>query len=297
MRQAFCLSPSLLPRLVDAGTELGPIRPEIARHSNLSETRVVASCSHELAASLLGLPLVPGEAWAFIRPGNWTVLGTQVPNPIITSRSFEKKFSNQAGYGGSICLHKQDVGLWILHECQRFWEGEGRSLDADLLSHLAGSAPPFESLIDLTDPRFLIPGDMPAKIQAFCKQTGQEVPRKPGPIFRCILESLAMLYRQSLYDLEHLIGSRIQKLYLLDGGVNHLLNRFIANALELPVIVAPSNIAAIGNVVAQALALGHISSVAQAREIVRRSFKAEMLLPQPAAWNAAWCRFAVLSVA
>ena len=105
---------------------------------------------------------------------------------------------------------------------------------------LAGAAPPFESLINLADPRFLTPGDMPAKVQAYCKETGQTVPRKPGPILRCVLESLALLYRKTLREIEQVTGQKIERLYIVGGGTkNTLLNHFTANALQLPVVLGP----------------------------------------------------------
>src|SRR4029079_12155174 len=111
-----------------------------------------------------------------------------------------------------------------------------------MLMQLATAAEPFESLIDLTDPRFETPGDMPLKIQAFCKETGQTVPRKPGPATRCVLESLALLYRRTMLELEQVTGRKFTRLYLLEGKMgNSLLNHFIANALQVPTVVAPRN--------------------------------------------------------
>jgi hypothetical protein len=113
-----------------------------------------------------------------------------------------------------------------------------------LLTHLAGSAPPFESLINAADPRFQQPGDMPLKIQAFCRETHQTVPRKPGPIIRCVLESLALLYHKTLQEIEDLTGCPIARVYLLDGSANSLLNHFIANAVRRPLVVAPADVTA-----------------------------------------------------
>jgi sugar (pentulose or hexulose) kinase len=161
--------------------------------------------------------------------------------------------------------------------------------------HLAVSAPPFEALIDPSDPRFLTPGDMPLKIQAFCKETNQQVPRKPGPITRCVLESLALFYRKTLLEIEYLTGMQVARLYVLGKSSNTLSNNFIANALQVPVIVATSDAAAVGNIVVQALALGHIKSIEEAREIVRQSCKMETIYPYASAWQAAYDRFVELT--
>jgi len=292
--EALGLPPKLLPPIVPAGTLLGPLRPEIGKKTGLDDTRVVASCSHEAAAALVGLPIGKGESWAYLRLGTWAVMGTERPGPIINDASRQSNFSNETGYGGSIGFSKQTVGLWILEECRRFWKAQDREIDDDLLTHLAGSAPAFESLINAADPRFLTPGDMPAKIQAFCRETSQLVPRKPGPIIRCVLESIALLYRQTLCELEDFTGAKITRLFLVGHNRNALLNHFIANAIQRPVVVAPADAAAIGNVVVQALSLGHLESLERAREIVRNSFKMETLIPYVAAWNAAYARLAQL---
>jgi len=287
---ALDLPSELLPPLVAAGTELGPLRPEIAKTTGLEDTQVVASCSHETAAALAGLPINPGESWAYLQLGSWAVMGTELAGPIITDTSRALNFTNEVGYGGSVRFSKQTVGLWILEECRRFWQAKDREIDDTLLAHLAGSAPPFDSLIYPADPRFAEPGDMPLKIQAFCRETNQPVPRKPGPIIRCVLESLALQYRKTLREIENLSGRQIERVYLLKASNHALLNHFIANALRLPLVIAPAEATTIGNVIVQALALGHIQSLDQAREIVRNSCKTETLLPYANAWDAAYER-------
>ena len=226
--------------------------------------------------------------------GSWAVMGAEIPKPILGEASRQLHFNNKVGYGGSIRISKQTAGLWILEECRRFWKQHDREIDEDLLTHLAGSAPAFESLINPNDPRFLTPGDMPLKIQAYCRETNQRVPRKPGSIIRCVLESIALLHRKTLSELEQLTGRKITCLYLLGASANALLNHFTANAVRRPLIVAPADATAVGNVLGQALALGQIRSLAEAREVVRNSYKLQKLLPHAAAWDAAYARLSRL---
>ena len=291
------LPPKLLPAVVNAGTELGPLRSDIAKETRLEDARIVASCSHQIAATLAGLPLVEAEDWAYLRPGKTTMLGTQLGGPAINPACREMGFSHEIGYKGAVCLHKLTVGLSILDECQSAWKETDREIDADLLSHLAGSATPFESLIDPNDPRFSTPGEMPQKIQAFCKETGQAVPRKPGPIFRCILESLALWYRKCLLELELITGSRLSRLYIIGKSNHPLLNHFIANAVKLPSIVVGDEAPAVGNVVVQALTLGHIQSTELAQAILRSSLKTDTIIPYATAWDSAYDRLFALTTA
>ena len=285
----------LFPSIVPSGTLLGPLREEIAKDTRLAEAKVVASCSHSLAAALAGLTAAEGERSAYLRQGTFAIMGAQLEAPLVNDLSRDLDFTNELGYMGSVCFHKRLPGLWVYEACQRIWEKENRQFDLDLLTHIASAATPFESLINLTDPRFEQPEDMPLKIQAFCKETNQEVPRKPGQIFRCILESMALFYRKTLQQIEYLTGSHIERLYLLGDGANDLLNHFIANALQVPVVIVSPNAAAVGNIVVQALALGHLQSIEQGREMVRKALNAQTITPHPAAWGDAYDRFEALT--
>ena len=289
--QALRLPPRLLPELVASGTVLGPLRADIAKQTGLEDNvQVVASLSHDTGAAVAALPAT-GQNWAFLSSGTWSLMGVELPEPIINDAARELNFTNEIGYGNSVRLLKNIAGLWVVQECRRDWAGKEEDMDYEVMMHLASSAPPFESLINLADPRFLIPGDMPAKVQAYCKETGQPVPRKPGPILRCVFESLALLYRKTLREIEQLTGRKIERLYIVGGGTkNTLLNHFTANALQVPVVLGPTEATSIGNVLVQALALGHLNSLEDARKVVRDSFNSEIIQPYAAAWNSAYER-------
>jgi rhamnulokinase len=285
------LPPKLLAPVVQAGTKLGDVRADISREAGLEDARVIATCSHQTAAALAALTIADGGDWAYLCPDDWTLLGTKLEGPFINDISREMKYSNLMGYGESVGFHKRWVGLWLVEECQRAWMQQDRALDSEVLMHLATSATPFEALIDPADSRFLSAGDMPQEIQAFCRETGQDAPRKPGPILRCVLESLALQYRKGLLELGYITGRNLSRLYVLGGKSNLLFNHFLANALQIPVVIVPSETASVGNVVLQALALGHIPSLEQARELVRRCLKTQTINPHSAAWTEAYDRF------
>lgn len=287
--------PRLLPPLIPAGSKLGEVRADIAHEAGLDEARVIAACSNEMAAALAALTIADTGNWAFLWPGDWTVLGTKLEQPFINDVSREMKYSNLIGYGESAFFHRRWPGLRLVEECRRAWAEQDRALDSEVLMHLATSASPFEALIDPSDPRFLAGADMPKAIQAFCRGTGQEVPRKPGPMLRCILESLALQYRKAVLELEYVTCSSFNRLYVLGGRSNSLLNHFLANALQLPVVVVPAEAAAVGSVVVQALALGNIAAPENARELVGRSLKMRTINPHARAWTEAFDRFLELN--
>ncbi len=289
------LRPGLLPEIVSAGTKLGPLRADLAKQTGLVDAQIIASCSNELAASLSGLPLNHGRDWAYMHIGSETLIGTEVSDPIINDATQTLGYTNETCLGGATNLYRRTVGLFILDECHRFWIERDRELGDDVLMHLATTSTPFEVFIDPTDARFSEPGDMPEKIQAFCRETGQEIPRKTGQIIRCVLESLALHYRKMIQEAELLTGRRFGRVFLFGSGENSLLNHFIVDALQVPAIIASPDAAAIGNVVVQALALGHIRSLEAAHEILCRSNKIQAINPHEACWHTAAERMAELS--
>jgi sugar (pentulose or hexulose) kinase len=291
---ALRVPPKILPAIVPAGTALKPLRAEIGKATKLEEPHIVASCSHELAATVAGLPVEADESYAFLRLGEKSLIGVEHPETIRNELARQMGWSNLIGYGNQNLLHKQVAGLWILDECRRHWAGADNGYDDGVVTHLAASAPPLESFINLDDPRFAEPGDMPLKIRGYCKESGQPEPRKPGPIVRCVLESLALHYRKAIQELSLVTGREFTRLYLLGDSSNALLNNFIASALQMPVVIVAPETTAIGNVIVQALATNHIKSLPEARRIIRESFKTSTLTPYVATWSSAYDRFADL---
>jgi len=187
------------------------------------------------------------------------------------------------------------VGLWIVQECRRHWAREDREYSYGELTRLAMEAPPLRSLIQANDPRFIRPIDMPAEVQEFCRNTSQPVPETPGQIIRCVLESLALLYRRSLDELERLTGRELHTLHIVGGGSrNELLNQFTANATGRRVIAGPVEATAVGNLLVQAIAMKHLDSLAAMRAVVRDSFDVVTFEPvEREVWEAAYEKFGV----
>lgn len=282
----------LFPQIVPPGTRLGPLREELQRETRLPGIEVLASCSHDTGAAVAGVPAADTH-WAYISSGTWSLLGVELPRPVLTESCRELNFTNEIGYGGTVRLLKNIVGLWMVQECRREWARNGREFDYATLTQMADEAPPFAALIDPADPRFVEPGEMPQKIAAFCRETNQALPADPGTVIRVVLESLALSYRHTLKQVERLIGSRVQRLHIVGGGSkNALLNRFTANACQIRVLAGPDEATAAGNVLVQALALGHLKSLKQARQIIRDSFAVTTFEPsEHDAWEAAIDRF------
>jgi len=289
---ALGLREEMFASICPSGTRLGPMKKNLATEVGLPQIEVIASCSHDTGAAVAAIPASGGN-WAYLSSGTWSLMGVEWPQPVINDQARSLGFTNEIGFGGSVRLLKNIVGLWIVQECRRQWAKEGKKYDFAMLEKMAAAAPPFVSLINPDDPRFLSADDMPEKIAGFCQETNQPVPANHGAYVRCIYESLALFYRATLRRLERLIGKKIEKLHIVGGGSKDaLLNQFTANALKIPVLAGPTECAALGNILVQAIALGHLPSHAAAREVVRNSFELKPFAPQDSAqWEAAAARF------
>jgi len=289
---ALKLREDLFAPICPSGTRLGPMKKNLATETGLPQIEVIASCSHDTGAAVAAVP-ASGANWAYLSSGTWSLMGVEWPQPVINDQARSLQFTNEIGYGGSVRLLKNIVGLWIVQECRRQWAKEGKKYDFAMLEKLAADAPPFVSLFNPDDPRFLSPDDMPRKIAEFCEETGQPAPANHGACMRCIYESHALFYRVVARRLERLTGKKIERLHIVGGGSQAAtLNQCAANALKIPVIVGPTECTALGNILVQAIALGHLPSLAAAREVVRNSFELKTVTPRDAAqWDAAAVRF------
>jgi rhamnulokinase len=292
LQKKLGLPKKLFPEVVRSGTVLGPLSSFVAAETGLTNVQVVASCSHDTGAAVAAVP-AQGKGWAYLSSGTWSLLGIESKKPIITGQSHEYNFTNEVGFGGSIRFLKNIIGLWIQQECRRAWAQEGRDPDYAEMVKLAETATPLKALINPNDPRFAKPDDMPQKIVDYCRETGQIPPATQGEFVRCIFESLALLYRLTLDQMEVITGKKLIRLHIVGGGSqNKLLNQCSANATGRTVIAGPTEATAAGNVLIQAIALGHLSSLEDLRQVVRESFTVTTYNPQDnELWSHALRRF------
>ena len=260
LMRKFKLPKKIFPDIVTSGTVLGPLQPAIAEQTGLKGAQVIATCSHDTGAAVAAVPAA-GKDWAYLSSGTWSLLGIETRKPIINEQSRSFNFTNEEGYGQTTRFLKNIVGLWILQECRRDWAKRGQDYSYEQLVRLAGEAAPLRSIIHPNAPRFLKPGDMPQKVADYCQATGQPVPGTPGEFVRCVCESLALLYAQTMREIETVTGRKLKALHIVGGGgKNELLNQFAANATGVTVHAGPVEATAIGNMLIQALALGHLES-------------------------------------
>jgi rhamnulokinase len=290
--KAFGLPQQILGTLAQPGTVLGPLRSSVAAETGLVSVPVVAPASHDTAAAVAAVPAA-GTSWAYISSGTWSLMGAELPAPLINDKVQAYNFTNEGGVGGTIRLLKNIMGLWLVQECRRMWERAGQTYTYEELMRLAAEAAPFSSVLNPDDGGFILPPNMPMAIQEFCRRTGQAVPQEAGAVVRCALEGLALRYRWVLERLEELLGRPLDVIHVVGGGSqNTLLCQFTADACNRPVQAGPVEATAIGNVLVQAIGLKALKSLAEVREVVQRSFEVVTYTPRdPERWEGPYRRF------
>lgn len=272
----------IFPDIVESGTQLG-------EYENIP---VIAPACHDTGSAVAGVPASSND-YAYISSGTWSLVGTEEQRPVINEHTLEQNVTNEGGVYGSIRLLKNVMGLWILQQCRASWTGAGEASEYDELVKLADESPPLLALIDPDDSRFLPPGDHPEIIRQICVELGQTIPQEKGEIVRCVLESLALKYRQVIDSLQTLSDRQLERIYIVGGGSqNRLLNQLTSDASGLPVQAGPVEATVLGNALVQFITLGDINDIQEGRRLILNSFEPETYEPRNnAIWDEAYQRF------
>jgi rhamnulokinase len=286
------LPAKVLPELVRPATPLGSLLPEVAERTRLRRAVVVVPATHDTASAVAAVPFRQRGS-AYVSAGTWSLVGVELQSPLINDESFAANLTNEGGIENTSRLLKNVNGMWLVHECQRTWAAEGTILDFDELVRLAQGAPAHISLFDPDNPSLMQPGSMPERIRQACVRAGQPMPADPGAVVRCILESLALKYRYTIELLTGVTRAAPSEVHVVGGGArNELLCQCTADATGLPVLAGPEEATVVGNLLGQAIALGELSSLEDARAIVRTSFEPRAFEPaRQAEWDDAYERF------
>jgi rhamnulokinase len=241
----------------------------------------VRPASHDTASAVVAVPFADPHA-AYISSGTWSLVGVEVPSPVVTRASLEANLTNEGGYAGRIRLLRNVMGLWLLQECRRQWAREGTELSYERIVAEAEAAEPWRSIVDPDAPQLVAPGDMPARLRELCRRAGQPVPDSVGRVARCVLDSLALRYRATFEQLGRVTGRAVPLVHIVGGGSrNALLCQLTADVSGIEVITGPVEATALGNALVQLIALGELRDLDEARAAVRASTAVARYTPRP----------------
>lgn len=262
-----------------SGSTLGVLRPELCEELMIPSAKVISVASHDTASAVAAVPSTEPDT-VYISCGTWSLFGTELRQPNTSPEAMASNFTNEGGYGGSIRFLKNIMGLWLIQQSRRYWNRQGLSLSYDDLEQLAREATPFQSMIDVDDPLFYPPGDLPVRVQNYCRKTGQPVPETVGAIMRCLYDSIALKYRWSFDTLKELTGKDYTAIHMVGGGIkDELLSQLAADVCGVKVVAGPVEATVIGNIAVQLIADGAISDITEARKVIARSFEVKTFLP------------------
>ena len=268
---ALDLPTHILTDIVPTATPIGRMTEELSVELGMGRPDIIAVAGHDTQSAMAGVP-TGEEDFIFLSCGTWSLLGTELREPIINETSATCNITNEGGCCGRISFLKNLIGLWLIQESRRQWMREGREYSYGELEQMATAAPTQRCFIRPDDPAFLPSGDMPLRIRAACERTGQPVPETVGEVVRCIDESLALSYRAALTEIETCTGKHYDKIYLIGGGVrSRLLAQLTADACGRTVLAGPVEATVLGNLALQLIAAGEVKDLAEARALIRAS--------------------------
>ena len=282
------------PEVVPPGSIIGNLDVSLPELAHLNTIPVIAVATHDTASAVAAVPST-AEHFAYISSGTWSLMGTESRSPVITSDSLKYNFTNEGGVNGTFRLLKNILGMWLVQACQEAWAKAGHDYAYPELIRLAANASPFGPVIDPypNSLDFRSAGDMPNRIKAFCVRTAQRVPANEGEILRCIFESLALKYRQTLEQLRIITGHDFEVIHIVGGGARiNLLCQMTADATQRLVIAGPSEATTLGNVAVQAIAAGELDSIEEGRHLIGQSSELTYYRPLLSCdWDDAYRRF------
>ena len=287
---ALGVSMDLMQDIVAPGTVIGALNDHLSKRTGMGNVPVCAVSLHDTGSAIAAVP-AKGKNWAYISSGTWSLMGIETKAPLISEKTLKYNLTNEGGVEYTFRVLKNIMGMWPIQQCRKAWSSENYEY-ADLVD-MGKAARPFLSIIDPDAHVFLNPDDMPAAIAGFCKETGQQIPGTHGEFVRVVLESLALKYRYTFDQLNEVADERIEKIYIIGGGIkNSLLCQFTANATGVPVIAALAEGTAVGNLMVQAMAMGEVKSLEEIREVVGNSFEPKTYEPEETdLWESAYERY------
>ncbi len=281
-------------RMVLPGQVIGTLKEEIQQQTGLGSIPVVAVAGHDTASAVAAVP-ASGREFAYLSSGTWSLMGIESRVPIINKRSYNLNFTNEGGIEGTTRFLKNICGMWLIEQCRRIWKDDAPSDYATLFAE-AMQIEPCRSLINPDDKTFAMPENMVDAICDYCRQTDQPVPSGYAEITRCILDSLALRYRQVFSWLQEMAEFPIETLHIIGGGSkNDWLNQLTANSTGAVVKAGPQECTALGNIMLQAKAAGLVANIDGMRRLIADSVEMKTFVPEDRElWNKMFEKFQLI---
>jgi rhamnulokinase len=267
---AFDIEKGLFPELKKHGDARGVLKAEIADELGINIFPFVTIPSHDTAAAVTSIyPRETDEEPLFISSGTWSLIGTELKEPIVNEAVYNSDFTNEGGILGTITFLKNSAGLYIARrlydEC---FPGNDISWDEVVKKVSVMESPGL--LFDPNGDEFFNPPNMKETI---LKKIGVKPP-DDFFLFRLVYDSLACSYKHAIEEIERIRGKIYKALYIVGGGSrNNLLNKITSRTTGKTVYAGPDEATSIGNIGAQLLHNGMADSLSDIRKIIKESIQ------------------------
>lgn len=283
----FSIPETILPKIVPCASYKGTLTPAICQELSIPSSKVLSVCGKDTQCTALAVPAEPDQPFLFLQCGISTLFGTELQEPILTEQAASLGFSNLTGYGDTVTFQKRIAGLFLIQETRRYYREQGENYSYAKLEELAMAVPPLQCFIDPNDPMFFLPGNLPQKVQTYCKKTEQYVPKEVGEIVRCIYESLALQHRKTMEELQSCTNINYSVIHVVGiGAKDPLLCQMTADICQIPVIAGPIDATIYGNAALQLLAMDVLADTAHARRIIAQSETLQKFMPKTDCFDA-----------
>lgn len=271
----------IFPEVIEPGTKLGKINPKLASELSVSKNiEIVVPATHDTALAIAAGPMIDENAGC-ISSGTWSLIGIELPKPLINRKTMKYNYTNEGGAFNTITFLRNIQGMWIIEEIRRVLADKGQQLSYDEILKEAQQAKSFKAFIDPDYEDFIAPENMIEAIMKYLDNSKQEKPSNMGELFRMIFESLALKYRVVFEQAEDLIGRKLTHINIFGGGSrNWFLNQLTADFTNKIVYAGPEEATSIGNVLLQAAGLGIVKSLRELREYVKNSYEIRVFEPK-----------------
>ncbi len=254
--------------LSQPGTVVGDLSKEIQAEVGFN-AKVILPATHDTASAVMAVP--KADMPLYISSGTWSLMGIETATENTSQQANELGFTNEGGYNKSVRFLKNIMGLWMIQCIRKEYDNKYSFAEFVIEAKKVGK---FDSVVDVNDLSFYAPESMIKAVKDYCAKTNQKVPESVGEIVLCVYESLAKCYSETVNSIEEITGQKFSEINIVGGGCqNGMLNELTAKWAKRKVVAGPVEATATGNLLAQMLSMGEISSLLDGKELIKKSFE------------------------
>lgn len=227
------------------------------------DSTVILAPTHDTASAVAACSV--GDNGVYISSGTWSLVGTENSKPVLSEAAMKANFTNEGGICHRFRFLKNIMGMWLLQSIRRDFN---KRFSYDEMMLMAKNCDEFK-IIDPNSPLFTAPGNMLDAVRTYLSD-GELCDEA---VINSVYHSLAKSYARTVSEIEEISGKKIEVINIVGGGSkDSYLNELTAEYTGKRVLAGPVEATAVGNLISQLIYSGEVSSLEEARELVKISF-------------------------